>query len=278
MSAEPMESDAVLVERRERILTLTLNRPKSANAWSEAMQASVAWELAAAQADDALTAVVITGSGHVFSAGADIQSEPGMSPLDAGTRRAAIVGQMLVAVLDFPKPLVAAVNGPAVGAGCMLALLCDAIVASDRGHFSLPEIDLGMPSPLAFTVVECVGSGALAVDLVLSGRRMTSHEAQALGLAEACPAENVAARARGGAARHRAPPAPPPRRLCDEQAMDQHGAPAKGACRAGMRQPVSRTRRAEHRNERTLIWRTKGSAKARKKRSSCPKGVGPWRG
>jgi enoyl-CoA hydratase/carnithine racemase len=196
MSAEPMESDAVLVERRERILTLTLNRPKSANAWSEAMQASVAWELAAAQADDALTAVVITGSGHVFSAGADIQSEPGMSPLDAGTRRAAIVGQMLVAVLDFPKPLVAAVNGPAVGAGCMLALLCDAIVASDRGHFSLPEIDLGMPSPLAFTVVECVGSGALAVDLVLSGRRMTSHEAQALGLAEACPAENVAARAR----------------------------------------------------------------------------------
>jgi enoyl-CoA hydratase/carnithine racemase len=160
------------------------------------MQASVARELAAAQADDGLSAVVITGSGHVFSAGADIRGDAGMSALEAGNRRAMIVRQMLVAVLDFPKPLVAAVNGPAVGAGCMLALLCDAIVASDRAHFSLPEIDLGMPSPLALAVVECVASGALAVDLVLSGRRMTSSEAQVLGLAESSPSENVAARAR----------------------------------------------------------------------------------
>lgn len=190
----------LIIERRDSVLWLTLNRPKAANALSKSMQELFCAGLVSAESDPGIQAAVITGTGRVFSAGADLRGNPdNLSPQELATQRAGIIRGLLAGVLDFRKPLIASLNGPAVGGGCMMALLTDQVVMSETAFLSLPEIDVGMPSPLGYTIVEMMLNGRIASDLIQSGRRIAANEAKVLGIAEVSPPEDLTARSQAAA-------------------------------------------------------------------------------
>lgn len=169
------------VERN--ILWLVLDRPQVSNALNGPLFAALSTTLAEARDDTGVRAVVLTGAGdRVFSAGRDIRNRDSDSRGDSPKDRPDEAAACLAAIVDFKKPLVAAVNGAAIGFGFMLALLADQIIACDAGVFSLPEIDLGIPTLRGMTIAAHVGGRSLARDLALTGRRMPAIEAQQRGL------------------------------------------------------------------------------------------------
>ncbi len=181
---------------------ITLNRPRAANAIDSALANGLAAELAKAALDPAVKAVVLTGSGtRVFSAGVDIRNG------EDGDQRRRNLRTCFWAILGFPKPLVAAINGVATGGGCMLALLADQRVCGNGSSFVLPEIDIGIPTYPALAILSLQLGHALAADLVLSGRRVLPPEAERLGLAIEAPPGGLEAAAESHAAMLGAKPA-----------------------------------------------------------------------
>jgi enoyl-CoA hydratase/carnithine racemase len=175
MSDSPQS--AVLRHDSGSVRWITLNRPRNANAIDTALANGLAAELAAAATDDAVRSVVLTGAGaRVFCAGVDIRNGEGP---DARRRN---LRTCFWSILDFPKPLVAAINGIATGGGCMLALLADQRVVLGDTAFILPEINIGIPSYPALAILSLMVGHALAADLVLSGRRLPAAEAERAGL------------------------------------------------------------------------------------------------
>lgn len=169
--------------REEDILILTLDRPKAANALDEATHDGLVAGLATAIADPALRGVVLTAAGEkIFSAGADLKQYADLDPRVAGTRRRATLVRTCLAILDFPKPLVVAVQGKAIGAGFMLAALADEVVASETAEFRMPEIALDMPSPLGFAILAARAGLPTARRLVQSGAPVDAEGAFVLGL------------------------------------------------------------------------------------------------
>jgi enoyl-CoA hydratase len=173
---------------------LTLNRPAARNALSTALLGLVADALDAAAADDAIRAVVVTGGDKVFAAGADIK--------ELATRDA------VTALLDarvghwqrfrrFPKPVVAAVCGYALGGGCELAMHADIVVAGDGAKFGQPEVNLGVvPGAGGTQRLARIAGQQIAMKLILSGEMISAAEARQCGLvAETVPDAEVAARA-----------------------------------------------------------------------------------
>lgn len=135
MSAQPQGSaDPVLVARDGSVLTVTLNRPHRKNALDDAAWEALHAALNAARADDAVRAVVLTGAGGDFCAGADLggQHDSQRHPLE----RMRFIGDIAMTVHELPKPVLAQVDGVAVGAGWNLALGCDLVVASTTARFS----------------------------------------------------------------------------------------------------------------------------------------------
>lgn len=175
--------DTVLASReRAGIVGLvTLNRPKALNALSEQVMRDVVDALAAFEADDAVGACVITGAGaKAFAAGADIKE---MAPV---TFAGAHAGALLAgwdALARNRKPLVAAVNGYALGGGCELAMMADFIVAGESAVFGLPEVTLGVIPGMGGTqrLTRAVGK-AKAMEMVLTGMRMGATDAERAGL------------------------------------------------------------------------------------------------
>jgi enoyl-CoA hydratase/3-hydroxypropionyl-coenzyme A dehydratase len=178
------EQDHLQIERRDRCVCIRLNRPEKANALSVGLMDDARRALIEAAADTATRAIVLTGAGErVFSAGADVREQPADGDRAAHRRRrSAGLAALIDAILDGPKPVVAAVNGIASGGGAMLALLADARVAAEEAALSMPEIDLGLSTFMGAAIAEQIGGLALAVDLVQSGRRMPAREALARGL------------------------------------------------------------------------------------------------
>ena len=175
-------SSEVSVDMRDGVAWITFNVPQKANALTASMLRKIETTLAASAADDAVNAVVITGAGaRAFSAGADLTPVAGDPHAHAAERRSQLAAA-LFALLDFGKPSIAAVNGAACGAGMMLAVLCDAVVASRQARFSLPEINKGMPTLPGITIMSRRFGSAIAADLVLSGRFVDAEEALARGL------------------------------------------------------------------------------------------------
>lgn len=176
------------------IAVLTLNRPDVLNALNTAVLEGLAGALARFAADDAIRAVVLTGSETVFAAGADVKE---MAALDAvGIHRDARP-RYWRAIADFPKPLIAAVNGYALGGGCELALHADIIIAGDDAQFGLPEINLGIIPGAGGTqrLTRAVGK-SLAMKMILSGTFIDAQTAVGSGLAaEAVPAAETLERA-----------------------------------------------------------------------------------
>ena len=180
-------NDHLRLEQREGVLWITLDRADKANALAVGMMESAAAALKNAATNDAVRAVVLTGAGtRAFCAGADVREQPADGDMAVHRkRRSAGLAAFVDAIMDTPKPVVAAVNGIASGGGAMLALLCDARVAVDTAAIALPEIDLGMSTFIGASIAMEVGGHALATDLVQSGRRMPAPEALARGLLSA---------------------------------------------------------------------------------------------
>jgi enoyl-CoA hydratase len=174
---------AVDLERRERVALLTLNRPDALNALSPEMLDDLDAALLTIEKAPELRAVVLTGAGDkAFTAGADINHMREASPLEA--RAYARRGHALTNRLEsFPKPVIAAVNGYALGGGCELALACDIRLASERARFGLPEVNLGiLPGWGGTQRMARATSPGFAKELIFTGRHVGADEARAAGL------------------------------------------------------------------------------------------------
>jgi enoyl-CoA hydratase/carnithine racemase len=156
---------------------LTLDRPEKRNALSIALRDELTQALGGWQDDEGVRVVVITGNGPAFSAGFDLE-EFGRSELARPIRHSSARYHRFV--WSFPKPIVAAVNGLALGGGFDLAVLCDLRIASTAAAFGHPEIKFGAP-PL-FTPLRWIVGDGIARDLCLTGRRIDADEAQRIGL------------------------------------------------------------------------------------------------
>lgn len=170
----------LIITRHQRVLLLTLNRPAARNALNNALLARIADALDAAAADDAIAACVIYGSEHGFAAGADLSE---MADKDLPATLNDTRPQLWGRINAFSKPLIAAVNGYALGAGCELALLCDVVIAGENARFGLPEITLGIMPGAGGTqrLIRCVGK-SLASKMILTGESISAQQAQRAGL------------------------------------------------------------------------------------------------
>src|SRR6266567_7773350 len=178
----------ILVEVEAPIATITLNRPKVLNALSPALVGELTGALAELDADDSVRAVVLTGGAKVFAAGADIQDMADQGPVDQLLRDQ--TGRW-APLAGFKKPLIAAVNGYALGGGCEVALMCDLIVAGDPARFGQPEINLGIIPGAGGTQRWPRSAGKyVAMEVMLTGATLTAQRAYELGIAnKVVPAE-----------------------------------------------------------------------------------------
>ena len=176
-------SDLVLLERRGAVALLTLNRPDVLNALDAATLAALAARSEEIAADATVRAVVVTGAGRAFAAGADIAAMRELGPAEA--EAFSRLGHAAVASLEaLAVPTIAAVNGFAFGGGCELALACDWIYASSKARFGQPEVNLGLLPGFGGTsrMLRRVGV-AWANELVLSGEPIDAETALRIGLA-----------------------------------------------------------------------------------------------
>ena len=167
----------------EGVATITLHRPDALNALSRRLVAELSGAFREARRDDAVRGIVLTGSGEkAFAAGADISEFAEMDPLAA--HRFAMNGQgVFNAIESSPKPVVAAVNGFALGGGCELAMACHLRVAAETAQFGQPEVNLGLIAGYGGTqrLPRLVGLG-VATEMLLTGDRVSAQRAYETGL------------------------------------------------------------------------------------------------
>ncbi len=158
------------------VATLTLNRADKKNALSIALRDELSDALDAVAGDEAVKTVVVTGAGDVFSAGFDLRE---FQQPELNDRLWASSDRFHATVLQFPVPLVAAINGPAIAGGFDLAVMCDIRVAVDTARFSHPEIEFG---DVVYGPLHDIVGGGLARELCFTGRALDAQEAKTLGL------------------------------------------------------------------------------------------------
>ncbi|HXG93469.1 MAG TPA: enoyl-CoA hydratase-related protein [Blastocatellia bacterium] len=177
-----MALENVLIEKRGRVAIVTVNRPDKLNALNIATRSEILAAFDQLEKDDNVRVVVITGAGEkAFIAGADISEFAGMTAVQ---QRAVMKGRRAFdAVEDFPKPVIAMINGFALGGGCELAMACDIRIASSKAKLGQPEIKLGIIPGGGGTqrLTRLVGEGK-AMELILTGDMISADEALALGL------------------------------------------------------------------------------------------------
>jgi enoyl-CoA hydratase len=186
-----MAYDNIVVETRGAVGLIRLNRPKALNALCDALVREMGHALDAFERDDAIGAVVITGSEKAFAAGADIKEMAGRTYMDV--YMSDFITNGWERVTTCRKPIVAAVAGFALGGGCELAMMCDTVIAADTAKFGQPEITLGIIPGAGGTqrLTRFVGK-AKAMDMVLTGRMMDAAEAERSGLvSRIVPAEKL---------------------------------------------------------------------------------------
>jgi enoyl-CoA hydratase len=178
-----MADDLVLLEKTPPLATITINRPKALNALNSKVLAALDGILDDLNEDDEVRVVILTGAGEkAFVAGADIAEMSQMSPLEgAGFSR---FGQLVFKkVQDLKKPVIAAVNGFALGGGSELALASDFIYASDNAKFGVPEVTLGIFPGFGGTqrLPRLLGKGQ-AKEMILTGKMISAQEAYEIGM------------------------------------------------------------------------------------------------
>ena len=174
--------ETLLLERRERVAIITINRPEKRNALNIKTREEGAALIEELRGDDSVGVVVITGAGDkAFIAGADIAEFAGRTAM---MQRDVMVSRSLFNAIDsFPKPVIAMINGYCLGGGCELALACDIRIASENASFGQPEINLGIIPGGGGTqrLTRLVGEGK-AMEMILTGEIIDAKTAHAIGL------------------------------------------------------------------------------------------------
>jgi enoyl-CoA hydratase len=167
-------------ERRDGVGIIRLNRPEAKNAVSDAVSAAVEAALDEFEADDDINVVIVTGAGDVFSAGADLKMVAKGEGFKIATKRGGFGG---ITTREYSKPLIAAVNGPALAGGFEIVLACDLVVAADDARFGLPEVKRGLFAAAGgpYRLVRRIPL-ATATEIVLTGDPIDAHRAHELGL------------------------------------------------------------------------------------------------
>lgn len=178
-----MSYENILVETRDRVGLVTLNRPKALNALSPDLMNELTQALDAFEADEGIGCIVITGNEKAFAAGADIKAMKDKSYMDV--YKSDFITANWERVTRCRKPVIAAVAGYALGGGCELAMMCDFIIAADNARFGQPEINLGVIPGAGGTqrLPRFVGkSKAMEMTLLGQARMMDAAEAERVGL------------------------------------------------------------------------------------------------
>ena len=162
-----------------------LNRPDSLNSWNEQFGRDLLEVVQEVSGDDAVRAVMITGAGRAFSSGADLKEQrSGDDGLpDLSRRLKEIYHPVLLGIREMPKPVIAAVNGPAVGIGCSLALDCDLVLAAESAYFLLAFVNIGLvPDGGSTALVPARAGFARAIEMGMLGERVPAEQALEWGL------------------------------------------------------------------------------------------------
>ena len=197
-----MSYETLIVETPSAGVTLIrLNRPEALNALNAQLLGELAVALDAAEVDDAVRCLVLTGSERAFAAGADIKEMSDKSYAQMFITD--MFGPVGRRIEQFRKPIIAAVSGFALGGGCELAMLCDFIIASETARFGQPEINLGVMPGIGGTqrLPRAVGKSK-AMDMILTARMMDAAEAERAGLvSRVVPADKLMEEALAAAAK-----------------------------------------------------------------------------
>jgi len=185
--------ETILVDRHDAVGLVTMNRPEALNALNHQLTSELSAALDELEADDAIRAIVLTGSDRAFAAGADVKEIRDKTLIDVFDEE--FITATWERAARCRKPMVAAVAGHAVGGGCELAMMCDIVIASETARFALPEARLGVIPGAGGTqrLTRVVGK-AVAMDMILTGRAMKADEALARGvISRISPAETLLA-------------------------------------------------------------------------------------
>lgn len=194
-----MPYETIIVTVEDGIALIRLNRPDALNALNAALMRELSTALTAADADEKVRCIVLTGSEKAFAAGADIREMAGKTFVD--TFFDDMFAPEAGAIERVRKPIIAAVAGYALGGGCELAMLCDFIIAADTAKFGQPEINLGVIAGMGGTqrMARAIGKSK-SMDMHLTGRFMDAAEAERSGLvSRVVPAAELVAEARKAA-------------------------------------------------------------------------------
>ncbi len=176
-----MAYETLIVEIEDYTTLIRLNRPDALNALNTTIMRELADAVTAADANDKVRCIVITGSEKAFAAGADVKEMAAKSFSDVFFDN--LFGPETAAIARVRKPMIAAVSGYCLGGGCELAMMCDFILAADTAKFGQPEINLGIPAGMGGTqrLTRLVGKSK-SMDMHLTGRFMEAAEAERCGL------------------------------------------------------------------------------------------------
>jgi 2-(1,2-epoxy-1,2-dihydrophenyl)acetyl-CoA isomerase len=190
--------ETIELERRGGAATIRMNRPDALNAWNARFGADLGAAVRECAADDAVRAVCITGAGRAFSSGADLKDVSTVQTPDGRPDLHKVLTEryhpIITAIREMPKPVLAAVNGPAVGIGCSLALACDLVVAHEDAYFLLAFVNIGLvPDGGSSLFVPARAGMARAAEMAMLGERVPARQALDWGLINrVLPAEQFA--------------------------------------------------------------------------------------
>jgi len=195
--ADVTERETVIVSVADGAATLTLNRPETMNAWNGQFGLDLRAAIDQVAADEAVRAVMITGAGRGFSSGADLRDVSGGITTEDG--RPDVYGTLttryhpiITTIRTMPKPVLAAVNGPAVGIGCSLALASDLIIAAESAYFLLAFVNIGLvPDGGSSLFVPTRVGMARATELAMLGERLPAKSALEWGLINRVAADGL---------------------------------------------------------------------------------------
>ena len=187
-----MAYKTLLWEKKEPIVKLSLNLPKTRNALNLEMRLDLIDAFQKIRDDDSIKAVLLTGTGKVFSSGGDIRTMEGLTAV-ATRKRLKQAQQVIKALVELEKPIVGAINGHAVGAGASIALACDILIASEEAKFAVSFVKIGaVPDLGAFYFWSLRLGPARAKELMWTGDLLEAREAERLGLVNrVVPAEKL---------------------------------------------------------------------------------------
>ena len=180
------EYETILLERRGGELRIVLNRPDSLNAWNVQFGRDLLDAVNSAGADDSVRSVTLTGAGRAFSSGADLRA--GFEPTEAGhpdvgTPLRTLYHPIITGLRRMPKPVLAAINGPAVGIGCSCALACDLLIARESAYLLLAFVNIGLvPDGGSSAFVPTRAGLARANEMAMLGERIPAAKALEWGL------------------------------------------------------------------------------------------------